>query len=134
MGRTTGGGRARKNERIRVLDVRGELDLATADSLYQRGQRAIRSKARLVLLDLTRVTFCDSRGLSAFVRIANDADAVGCRYGLIAPQPLVVKLLRITGLDRRLQVFPTVEDARLLLSAAGPDGKPPRLAHAPSST
>jgi anti-sigma B factor antagonist len=132
MGRNTGGRRARDDERVRVLNVRGELDLATADGLYRRGQRAIRGKARLLLLDLTRVTFCDSRGLSAFVRIANDADAVGCRYGLIAPPPLVVKLLRITGLDRRLQVFPTIEDASLRLSSVGPEAKPPRLAHAPS--
>ncbi len=96
-----------------IVKVQGELDLVTADGLYRRGRAAIARKAKLLLLDLTGVSFCDSRGLSAFVRIANDADAVGCRYGLIAPQPVVAKVLRITGLDQRLPVFRTIEEARL---------------------
>jgi anti-anti-sigma factor len=88
-----------------ILTVRGELDLATADNLYLRARAAINRYVRLLLLDLTGVSFCDARGLSAFVRIANDADAAGCRYGLIAPQPNVARILQITGLDSRLHVF-----------------------------
>jgi len=100
-----------------IVTVQGELDLATADSLYRRGRAAIARHARLLLLDLAAVSFCDSCGLSAFVKIANEADAAGCRYGLVAPQPLVVKVLRITGLDQRLPVFRTIEEARLRLLA-----------------
>jgi len=102
---------------IRILTVRGELDLATADSLYQRGQAAIGGHARILLLDLTDLSFCDARGLSAFVRIANEAEAAGCSCGLIAPKPLVVKMLRISGLHKRLQVFATSEEACLRLTA-----------------
>ena len=80
----TGGG-----GQIQVVQVRGELDLALADSL-------------------AGVSFCDACGLSPLVRIANHADRIGCRYGLIAPQPPVVKVLRITGLDQRLPVFTSV--------------------------
>jgi anti-anti-sigma factor len=72
---------------IQILAVQGELDLVTADSLYVRAWAAIHRHARLLLLDLTGVSFCDARGLGALVRIANDADAAGCRYGLIAPRP-----------------------------------------------
>ncbi len=100
-----------------IVTVQGELDLATADSLYRRGRAAIARQARLLLLDIAGVSFCDSCGLSAFVRIANEADAAGCRYGLVAPQPLVAKVLRITGLDQRLPVFPTMAEARLGLVA-----------------
>jgi anti-anti-sigma factor len=63
------------------------------------------------LLDLTGLSFCDARGLGALVRIANNADAAGCRYALIAPQPPVVKLLRIGGLSSRLPVFASIRDA-----------------------
>jgi len=100
------------DEGTQVITVKGELDLATADRLYQRGRAAIGRQARLLLLDLAGVSFCDSSGLSAFVRIANDADAAGCQYGLVGPQPLVLKVLRITGLDQRLPVFRTVDEAR----------------------
>jgi anti-sigma B factor antagonist len=64
------------------------------------------------------VSFCDTRGLSAFVRIANQADAAGCGFGLIAPRPPVAKILRISGLDSRMPVFATVDDALALLTAS----------------
>jgi len=63
------------------------------------------------------VSFCDARGIGAFVRIANHADAAGCGFGLIAPRPLVAKILRISGLDGRLPVFATIDDARALRPA-----------------
>jgi anti-anti-sigma factor len=105
------------DDRTQILRVRGELDLATAGSLYRRGRTAIGRHPWLLLLDLTGLSFCDASGLSAFVRIANEAEAAGCGYGLIAPQPLVAKMLRITGLHQRLQVFATNDEARLRLTA-----------------
>ena len=100
---------------IQVVPVRGELDLAVADGLAARGYAAIGRQARVLLLDVAGVSFCDACGLSALVRIANRADRAGCRYGLIAPQPPVVKILRITGLDQRLPVFTSVNEAAIAL-------------------
>ena len=111
------GAAAGPDDRIQILRVHGELDLATADRQYRRGRAAIGRHARLLLLDLTGLSFCDASGLSAFVRIADEAETAGCRYGLIAPRPLVVKMLRITGLDKQLRVFATVEEACLRLMA-----------------
>jgi anti-anti-sigma factor len=111
-GTTTG-----PDDRTEILTVHGELDLATADALYRRGRTAIGRHTRLLLLDLTSLTFCDASGLNAIVRIANEADAAGCRYGLIAPQPLIAKMLRITGLNKRLQVFATIDQALQHLTA-----------------
>lgn len=58
----TGGG-----GQIQVVHVRGELDLALADSLAVRGYAAIGRQARVLLLDLAGVSFCDACGLSALV-------------------------------------------------------------------
>jgi anti-sigma B factor antagonist len=102
---------------IEILGMPAELDLATADGLAERGYAAIARSVRLLLLDLTGLSFCDASGLSAFVRIANHADAAGCRFGLIAPRPPVAKILRISGLDSRLPVFATLDEARALLTA-----------------
>jgi len=100
--------RGRKAE---ILAVPEELDLITADSLATRGCAAISRCAQLLLLDLSGLSFCDARGLGALVKIANHAEAAGCRYGLIAPQSQVAKLLRITGLDQRMPVFSTLNEA-----------------------
>ena len=117
VNRSADGTTAGPDERTEILRVRGELDLATAGRLYRRGRAAIGRHARLLLLDLTSLSFCDAAGLTAFVRIANEADAAGCRYGLIAPQPPVAKMLRITGLHHRLHLFATIDQARLHLMA-----------------
>ena len=101
---------------IAVLRAPGELDLATADRLAAQGC-ALAIHAGLLLLDLTGLSFCDARGLSAFVRIANEADRAGCRLALIAPQPPVAKVLRICRLDQRLPVFATTDHALAGLTA-----------------
>ncbi|GEM_PF-1107779 len=71
---------------IEILSMPGELDLTTSEGVVTQGYAAIARAARLLLLDLTGLSFCDARGLSAFVRIANQADAAGCGFGLIAPR------------------------------------------------
>jgi anti-anti-sigma factor len=101
---------------IGVLRAPEELDLATADVLAAQGC-AIAAHAGLLLLDLTSLSFCDARGLSALVRIANQADRAGCRLALIAPQPPVAKVLRICRLEHRLPVFATAGHALAGLTA-----------------
>jgi anti-anti-sigma regulatory factor len=51
------------------------------------------------------------------VQIANHADRAGCRYGLIAPQPRVARVLRICRLDQRLPMFATIGDTLAHLTA-----------------
>jgi anti-anti-sigma factor len=102
---------------IEIVRMPAELDLTTSEGVAAQGCAAIARLARLVLLDLTGLSFCDARGLSAFVRIANHADAAGCGFGLIAPRPQVAKILRISGLNSRLPVFATIDDALALLAA-----------------
>lgn len=118
-----------REPRIEVLRVPEELDLASADGLAERAYAAIASCAWL-LLDLTGLSFCDARGLSAFVRIANHADMAGCRYGLIAPPPPITKILPIGGLDRRMPVYLTIDDALehlapIVTTSRSEKGKPP---------
>ena len=102
---------------IEIVSMPAELDLTTSEGVVAQGCAAIARPARLLLLDLTGLSFCDARGLSAFVRIANHADAAGCGFGLIAPRPPVAKILRISGLDSRMPVFATIDDARALRTA-----------------
>jgi ABC-type transporter Mla MlaB component len=67
------------------LSTPAELDVATDNDLVQQGYAAIDRSARVLLLDLAGLSFCDARGLSAFVQIANHADTAGCRFALFAP-------------------------------------------------
>jgi anti-sigma B factor antagonist len=102
---------------IEIVRMPAELDLTSSEGVAALGCAAIVRLARLVLLDLTGLSFCDARGLSAFVKIANQADAAECGFGLIAPRPQVAKILRVSGLDSRMPVFATVDDALALRTA-----------------
>jgi anti-anti-sigma factor len=54
-----------------------------------------------VVVDLTSLAFCDARGLGALLRMAGYAEQAGCEFRLISPRPSLVKIMRVTGLDRR---------------------------------
>ena len=54
-----------------------------------------------MVVDLTALAFCDARGLGALLRMASYAERAGCEFRLASPRPSVVKIMRITGLDRR---------------------------------
>ena len=54
-----------------------------------------------VVVDLTALILCDARGLGALLRMAGYAEQAGCEFRLASPGPSLVKVMRITGLDRR---------------------------------
>ncbi|GAA2837034.1 hypothetical protein GCM10010441_71790 [Kitasatospora paracochleata] len=92
------------NEPI-VVRANGEIDLDTATSLRRALAAALESH-REVVLDLSEVTFMDCAGLGALVRARNQADRCGARLVLRGAGHRVVRLLKLTGLHRRLAVEP----------------------------
>lgn len=94
-----------------VVSVSGELDMATAPLLQQHLSELLeRGQSRLVF-DLADVSFCDSTGLSVFVRAKNSCDAVDGVVRLAAPQRGVLRILEVSGLVDVLQTYPTVAEA-----------------------
>jgi anti-sigma B factor antagonist len=52
-----------------VIDVRGEIDMATVGDLQARAGRALDRVESRVVVDLEDVSFIDSSGLDALVRL-----------------------------------------------------------------
>jgi len=82
----------------------GELDLDTVDLLRTTVGPACAS-GREVLLDLSRLDFCDSTGIGTFVWLYRQANAAGGRLLLAAPRRPVREVLKISGVDRAIPVF-----------------------------
>ncbi|RKR89659.1 anti-anti-sigma factor [Micromonospora pisi] len=94
-----------------VVAVAGELDMATAPQLQDEITDLLdRGKPRLVF-NLAELTFCDSTGLSVFVRAKNSSDEAGGVVRLAAPQRGVLRILEVSGLVEVLQTHPSVEQA-----------------------
>ena len=84
-----------------VVDIGGELDIATAELAVRYVRHVIDGHDGPVIVDLAALAFCDAGGLGALLRMADYAQQAGCPFRLASPQPSVVKIMRITGLDRR---------------------------------
>jgi anti-anti-sigma factor len=96
---------------IVVVSVGGELDMATAPQLQDQITDLVdRGLSRLVF-DLTDLSFCDSTGLSVFVRAKNSTDEAGGVVRLAAPQRGVRRILEVSGLVEVLHTYPTVDEA-----------------------
>jgi anti-sigma B factor antagonist len=83
-----------------VVSVTGELDIATAERAYEYISDIIDGRQAPVSVDLSGLTFCDASGLGALARIARHARQAGRQLRLTAARPSLLKIMRITGLDR----------------------------------
>lgn len=85
-----------------VIGVTGELDLASSPALEQELERGVASQAEVVIVDLRRLEFMDSTGLSVLVRAHQRATEKGQRFGVVRGPQQVQRLLSLTGVADRL--------------------------------
>ena len=78
-----------------VVWLSGELDMLKADAVVDVAAAAARE--RQVTLDLSRLSFIDSSGIRAILRVADETDEVVLR----GPTPAVRKVLDLSGIVGR---------------------------------
>jgi anti-sigma B factor antagonist len=87
-----------------VVSVAGELDIATAEQAYLYISDVIDAwpcpSPAPVSVDLSGLIFCDASGLGVLARTARHARQAGRQLRLTAARPSLLKIIRITGLDR----------------------------------
>ena len=93
-----------------VLAINGELDLVTAPLLADAATALADEGEQDIVIDAHELTFCDSSGLTAFVRIANRLEPRG-RLAIAGAQPIVRRVLDVSGLVEAFVVTDTVTDA-----------------------
>jgi anti-sigma B factor antagonist len=93
-----------------VVRLAGELDLYNAADARAAIGEAAGQKPERVVVDLSQVTFIDSTGLGVFVEGRTKLENRRALL-LAAAQIETRRALEISGLDRYLPVFETVDDA-----------------------
>jgi anti-sigma B factor antagonist len=95
-----------------ILTVEGELDLYTAPVLRERVLTTSDEGGSRLIVDLTGVPFMDSSGLGVIVSCLKRLRESGGDLAIVtAPASAPTKLLGLTGLDRAIPTFATVEEA-----------------------
>jgi anti-sigma B factor antagonist len=94
-----------------VVRVSGEVDAMTAPRLAAAVTAALDGE-RPVVVDLTSVTFLDSAGLAALVRVTERGERRGEPLRIVVDHNRpVLRPIQITGLDDRLALYDSVTDA-----------------------
>jgi anti-sigma B factor antagonist len=103
----------------RVLAIEGDLDLVTAPMLSGAGTGLVDAGETDVVIDASALEFCDSSGLTAFIMIANRLRPHG-RLAISSPQPIVRRVLEVSGLVEVFVIAESVPDAVAILDADRP--------------
>jgi anti-anti-sigma factor len=83
-----------------VVEVTGELDLATAPGLLtQVGRLIALTTSPCIALEMSQITFRDSSGINPVVRLWKRINASGGQIMVLCPRPRLAELLARTGVD-----------------------------------
>ena len=101
---------ARPGRERLILELQGELDMASADLLGDALAGANLANSDAVVLDLGGVSFADSTGLKAIFRVRKLVNEGGRKFAVTRGSPQVQRLLGLTRLDEHLQMLQTPDD------------------------
>jgi anti-sigma B factor antagonist len=113
---------------VPVVTAPAEIDATTAQQLRMVLYRAAAHRHTAIVVDMTGTRFCDSAGLTVLVRahrraVADDSDLrVVIRSG-----SAISRIFAITGLDRVIPVYGSLDEALPPRPAAGIRPSRPRL-------
>jgi anti-sigma B factor antagonist len=101
--------------RTAVVRLPVEIDLTRSDAVREALLAALNQAALGLIVDMTGTTFCDSSGIAALVRAARRATATGATIRLAVTAPPVLRVLSLVGIDRLIDIYPSVDAARASL-------------------
>ena len=96
---------------LALISVSGELDLYTAQRLQARIDEAGAVGADTVVVDLSEVSFIDSTALAVLVQETRRLEGRGRSLVLVTNDPRTKRVVEVTGLNRVLRTYATLQDA-----------------------
>ncbi|MEV4266763.1 STAS domain-containing protein [Kribbella sp. NPDC049584] len=96
---------------VLLVRMSGEIDIATTDFAAESIRAAVAPPARVVLIDVSAVTFCSSAGLGNLVEARNLAGRHNITLALVGVGRPVDRPLSVTGLGGQFRIFATVAEA-----------------------
>ena len=97
---------------VPMASVEGEIDIGNASELRDDLFAALSNQAPGLIVDLSGVTYLDSRGVHVLLELAERMKVRHQQFRLVVPDTALIKrVLQLTHLDEIVPVDPTVEDA-----------------------
>jgi anti-sigma B factor antagonist len=87
------------------VELTGELDISSASGVESRLMEVEEREPGRLVLDLRRVNFIDSTGLSMIINADGRAKKAGRRLTIVSGDGVPRRILRTVGLEDRLDVL-----------------------------
>lgn len=94
-----------------VLEVTGEIDVYTAPRLRERLIDLVNQGHHHLVVDVEKVEFLDSTGLGVLVGGLKRVRANGGSLLIVCTQERLLKIFRITGLEKVFGIYGSVHEA-----------------------
>jgi anti-sigma B factor antagonist len=94
--------------------------MTNADQVRQALLSAVEPQVTVLIVDMSRTTFCDSAGVQAVIAAYRQAAMTGTQLRLVATA--VLRIFTVIGADQLIPTYPTVESALAGPPAAPADG------------
>jgi anti-sigma B factor antagonist len=107
---------------VPVVTAPEEIDITNAPELRAALLAAAADGPRTLVADLTRTRFCDSSGLHTLLAAHKRAQAEGGELLLVIPSIAVLRVFAITGIDRMIPNFTSLDAALAHTSPGGSNG------------
>jgi anti-sigma B factor antagonist len=104
-----------------VITMPAEVDATNADEVRKALLSAARPEVPVLVIDMTRTTFCDSAGVHAVITAYRQAAETGTQLRLAATT--VRRIFTIIGADQLMPIYPELEAA--LAGTADGQARPP---------
>jgi anti-sigma B factor antagonist len=107
---------------VPVVAAPEEIDITNAPELRSALLEAAAHGHGTLVADLSRTQFCDSSGLHTLLAAHKRATAAGGDMLLVLPGNAVLRVFTITGIDRIIPNFTSLEEALAQTPANGSNG------------
>lgn len=104
--------KTQQDEGVCTLALDGEVDVYTAPKLKEHLVSAIEDGCSNVIIDMNQVSFIDSSGLGVLVSALRRARERDGAVRIVCDRDNILKIFRITGLDKVFPIFANVDEAR----------------------
>jgi anti-sigma B factor antagonist len=105
---------------VALVSIGGEIDLNTAPAFEEAIAAALDDDPRVLVIELSDVRFMASVGLR-ILAATHEKVSKSAQVAIVANSSATSRPLQLTGLDKVLPVYPTLDDA-LSAVAAEPNG------------
>lgn len=95
-----------------LVTLAGECDLNTGRQLRDVLTSEVSRGAQRLIVDLSALTFMDSTGMQVLLSTRSVLAVRGGTLVLVAPQPVVARILELTGANQIIPVYDSLEDAQ----------------------